>query len=69
MCVGCEGYPAYPRHPLRGPPHHDPGHPLRLQLRVQAAWDGEGNKQDQGGNEQKQNAGSSGKDCDLTAID
>ena len=24
--------PAYPRHPLRGPPHHDHGHPLRLQL-------------------------------------
>ena len=68
MCVGCEGHLTHPRHPLRGSPHHDPGHPLRLQLRVQAARDGEGDKQDPGGDEQKQNAGSSGKDCELKCI-
>ena len=37
MCAGCKGHSAYPRHPLRGPPDHDHGHPIRLQLRVQAA--------------------------------
>ena len=37
MCAGCKGHSANPRHPLRGPAHHDHGHPLRLQLRVQAA--------------------------------
>ena len=31
-CSGRESHPAHPHHPLRGPPHHDPGHPLRLQV-------------------------------------
>ena len=31
-CSGRESHPANPHHPLRGPPHHDPGHPLRLQV-------------------------------------
>ena len=50
-CAGCKGHSSDTRHLVRGSPHHDPGYPLRLQLRVQAARDGKGDQQDQGGDE------------------
>ena len=51
---GCEGYPTNPANPFGGSPDYGDGHPLRLQLSVQAAGDGEGDQQDKGGDGQKQ---------------
>ena len=43
-----QGHPGHPSdfaHPSDRARHHDPGHPIRLQLRVQAAGSGEGDEQ------------------------
>ena len=46
LVLGRERYSAHPPHPPGWSPHHGAGHPLRLQLGVQAAGDGEEHQQD-----------------------
>ena len=54
LVSGRERYSAHSPDPPGWAPDHGAGHPLRLQLGVQAAGDGEEHQQDQGRDEQEQ---------------